>query len=75
MILNQSKQIFRVSIDSVEFGSGFDQADTSLTINQELGFARAFSEEFESITIQLVVTLFLRLFQITGCFSRPKYLG
>ena len=48
LILNQSKQIIRVSIDLVEFGSGFDQADASLTINQELGFARAFSEEFES---------------------------
>ena len=44
LILNQSKQIIRVFSDLVEFGSGFDQADASLTINQELGFARAFSD-------------------------------
>ena len=34
-----------------EFGSGFDQADASLTVNPTLGFARAFSEEFESTVV------------------------
>ena len=52
------KQIIRVSIDLVEFGSGFDQADISLTVNPKLGLAHAFAEEFESTVFQLTVTLF-----------------
>lgn len=57
LILNQSKQIIRVSTDLVEFGSGFDQEDVSLTVNPKLGFAHAFSKGIESTVFQLTVLL------------------
>ena len=54
-----------------KIGSGIDQTDFSLAVNQESGFLSHFSEEIESTEIQFTVTLFSHFFKfaerLTDC--------
>ena len=59
-------------------GSGIDQTDSSLEVDQELGFLSHFSEEIEFSEIQLTVTCFhtfSSLLKDYWLFSRSIHLG
>ena len=62
----------------LKIGSGINQIDFSLAVNQELGFLSHFSEETEFSEIQLTATCFhafLSLLKDYWLFSRPVYPG